>query len=319
MMSLLLAVTMYNEVAHGDHVSFQLDNALKMSIYDDIVVLDDGSDDGTWDVLTSYARIFNNIHVYRSDLNSILGGTENRKKTISEIIRKNFNPTWVNNRAADIVYPIKYAQNIKSIIESQPPNVCYASLPFIHLWRSVGWYRVDGFWGESAHNPYTMPVFWRFNKNFTWDTEDSKPGFHSGKNIPSNLGFETLGCISLVECNPLPNFGMIHYGMSSHRKLEEKFKWSMKAAEHADKIGFSIGMPPVKLMPTVAHWPRFNGYRTFHEFQIRLNRVNPDWFEEDVSTLPKPKIESLYELIKEYRPDRAHEYKETFDIIFREQ
>jgi glycosyltransferase involved in cell wall biosynthesis len=311
---------MYNEIEHGDHVGFQLDNALRMNIYDDIVVLDDGSTDGTWDVLNVYARFFNNIHIFRSDKNSILHNGENRRKTITEIIRKNnFSPDWISNRAADILYPLKYAQNIREIIEAQPINVAVVSAPFIHLWRSVGWYRVDDFWGGSAHNNF-MIAFWRYNKNFNWNDAESLAGIHTGVNVPTDLGigpYEAAGLIKPITHPPL--FGLIHYGMTTQYKIEEKFRWCMKASEQAYKIGRSVGMPPPKLMPTVAHWSRYNGYRTFTEFQARLERVKPAWVDEDVSKLPKPKIESLYELIKEYRPDRAQEYKETFDIVFREQ
>ena len=48
-MRIVLGVPMRNELEKG-HLHSQLENALKIS-YDDIVVLDDGSTDGTWDVL----------------------------------------------------------------------------------------------------------------------------------------------------------------------------------------------------------------------------------------------------------------------------
>ena len=52
-MRVVLGVTMHNEIDYGPHVYRQLDDALEMK-YDDIVVLDDGSTDGTWDVLKEY-------------------------------------------------------------------------------------------------------------------------------------------------------------------------------------------------------------------------------------------------------------------------
>lgn len=316
-MRLLLAITMYNEI---EHAAMQLDNAIKMGIYDDIVVLDDGSDDGTWDILNIYKQKFNNIHIFHTNKNSLLFNGENRWKTISEIIRNNgYSPDWVNNRAADILYPVKHAGKIRERIESQPPTVGYIGAPFIHLWRSLGWYRSDWFWGGCAdHN--SIVVFWRFSPNFKWDPNDSLAGVHTGKSTPSDLGFakcDGSGLLSPIDKPPL--FGLIHYGMTTHKKMEEKFRRSMYMSVATNKIGKNMGMPTPQYMPEVADWQLYNGYRTFHEFTIELSRANQDWFEEDISSMPKPKIESFYDVIREFSADRAEEYRRLFDATFGNQ
>jgi len=58
-MKVVLGVGMYNEIDYGPHVWLQMEDALAMD-YDDIVILDDGSTDGTWDVLEEYSRKYNN-------------------------------------------------------------------------------------------------------------------------------------------------------------------------------------------------------------------------------------------------------------------
>ena len=106
-MKIVLAVTTFNEIAH---VNLQLDNALEMGCYSEIVVLDDGSSDGTWDVLKQYAKKHNNIHVYRNEVNSVINKGKNRWAQISELV-KPYAPTWVNNRACDIIYPANNGQS----------------------------------------------------------------------------------------------------------------------------------------------------------------------------------------------------------------
>ena len=69
-------------------------------------------------------------------------------------------------------------------------------------------------------------------------------------------------------------------------------------------------MPPVKL------WPNFNGYKVFYEFGMKLKKVLPVWVKEDISNKEAPKIESLYDIIKEYNSKRAEEYKVLFNKCY---
>jgi hypothetical protein len=315
-MRLILAVAMYNET---EHAAMQLDNALKMGIYDEIVVLDDASIDGTRDILEEYRRKFNNIHVFRNKNNSILSHGENRWKTLSELIRdNNYLPDWVHIRAADVLCPIKYAKNLKDRIESQPPQVCYMGAPYICLWRSLGWYRVDGDWGGWAYNN-NMMVFWRYNKNFSWSPNASAAGFHTGNDVPTDLGFNpSLGSGLLSPITKPPLFGLIHYGTCSHRKMENRFRWNMHAASASAEIGKNMGIPVPAAMPEVVGWIHFNGYKMVYEFDIVLAPSRPDWFDGDANFTfePMPKIESFYEVIKEFNPVRAEEYKRLFEQTF---
>jgi glycosyltransferase involved in cell wall biosynthesis len=99
-MNIVLNITAYNE---EPMMAKQLDNALELKCHDHIVVLDDGSTDGTWDILQQYVRKHNNIHVFRNEKNSILFGGENRWKTVLRHAEQ-FEPTWINNRATDILF-----------------------------------------------------------------------------------------------------------------------------------------------------------------------------------------------------------------------
>lgn len=101
---LLLAITTHNE---EDHIELQLDNAIELGCYDKIVILDDGSTDSTCEIIEKYLDKNKNIYLFKNELNSVLNNGENRWVTISNIIRDGgFNPDWVNNRVADILYPI---------------------------------------------------------------------------------------------------------------------------------------------------------------------------------------------------------------------
>ena len=127
-MRLILAVSMYNEVEYGPHVRVQLDDALEMNCYDQIVVLDDGSTDGTWDVLQEYRRKHNNIHIFRNEKNSILNHGENKFKTLYDKV-ETFGPDWIQVRAADVIFSDP-AKNLyrKTILELDDKGVNFIGL-----------------------------------------------------------------------------------------------------------------------------------------------------------------------------------------------
>jgi len=306
-MSILLAVTTHNEELH---IGFQLDNALSMGCYDNIVILDDGSTDNTWNIISNYATNFKNIHIFRNDKNSVLSNGENRWVTISNIIRDSgFNPTWVNNRAADIVYPIKSGKILVEQIEYLTAKGAQTiSISFVNLWRSDSYYRVDGWWNEGIIDE-RMKVLWKYDNNFVWSDYDLKAGMHQGASIPSIHRKLNMGISSGKSA-----FGLVpglHYGMSSHAKMVSRFCWSMEKAIASSKINRSFDMPPPDRMPQVMYWGKFNGYKVFYEFNMRFEKLRNDWLLGN-ETFVKPKVESLYDTIKKYNSIRAEEYLELF-------
>ena len=99
-----LGIPVYNDILFIDQ---SVDNALK-SGFDYIVYLDDGSNDGTYEKLMSYAVEHKHIEVIRNEHNSILNNGPNRWMIVAEACRK-YNPDWIMIRAADqtLSYPLR--------------------------------------------------------------------------------------------------------------------------------------------------------------------------------------------------------------------
>ena len=316
-MRVVLAVAMYNEIEYGPHVELQLDNALKLKCFDDIVVLDDGSTDGTWDILQMYARKNNNIHVFRNEKNSILYYKTNRHKILYEHVEK-FNPTWIQLRAADVIF----SDSAKDVYRSQlevldDAGVKLISFPYVHLWRSKYWWRTDNVWGQHA-NSHTQDTLWKYSKNYSWLNKHTKASFHQGTFRPSYLGFERPILIAGINSNlkkPWP-ITLMHLGHSTHEKKEMKFRHTMEKAIAAQKIGLAVGVPPPLDMPPVEGWLNYNGYAGFHEFTLHLEKVPQLWYDEKIEECDPPIPKSFYSVIKEYNIKRAEEYKILYENIF---
>lgn len=308
---------MYNEVEYGPHVYRQLDDCLNLDVYDAIVVLDDGSNDGTWDVLKEYANKYDIIHIYRNDKNSIKEYSENRWKTLNRLAGE-FDPTWIHLRAADMLYSFHTKKYLKGQLERfLDENVYLVGIPIAHLWRSETWYRADNIWGRSVKEHMTR-TFYRYNKNAVWGDVRSKAGMHQGAAIPDNLGFDKSG--KTVSINDYidkvddywPIVGL-HLGHTTHEKKVRKFNWSMESAKAVGKYGRSISMPPPDKMPPVRRWLEFNGYKGFVEWNMVLKKVPQLWFAEKIVYGTKPVPRSIYETIKVWNPTRAEEYREIFN------
>lgn len=312
-MRLVLTTPMYNEV---NHIDTYMENVFDLDIYDDIVVLDDGSDDGTYDKLKFYESNYDNIHVFRNEQNSIESRGINRWYTLSQFTR-DLNPDWVNVRAADTFYSYKCKDLLKHRLEHYTElGMHVVAMPWVNVWRSKTWARMDGMWGNWVLGD-GIRTFWRFNKNFSWHEEHTKTGMHQGFVIPTYLNlsepFKTRN-MNLERPWEMVN---LHLGMCDHDCMVEKFRSTMKNASDAAKMGRSFGMPPPSNMPPVREWGRFNGYMAFYEFGMKLERVPQSW-KEDVDEINEsyPKIESLYEVIKEFNKPRAEEYKTLFERTY---
>lgn len=316
-MRIVLAIAMYNEIEYGPHVKIQLDNALKMDCFDEIVILDDGSTDGTWDVLQMYARKNNNIHVFRNERNSILYHEVNRHKILYEHVEK-FDPTWIQLRAADVIFPDSanniYRQQLEILNDE---GVQLVPFPYVHLWRSKYWWRSDNIWGAQASS-HTQPTLWKYNKNYSWLEKHKKAGFHQGTFRPSNLGFGNSAVIAGINSNlkkPWP-IVLLHLGHLTHEKKEMKFVHTMEKAVAAHKDGLANGIPPAFIMPPVKDWLHYNGYAGFHEFTLQLERVPQLWYNEKIVKDDSPIPKSFYSLIKKYHVERAEEYKSFYKNTF---
>lgn len=313
-MKIVLAVTMFNEINYGPHVWLQMDDALEMG-YDDIVVLDDGSTDGTWDVLQEYANKHNNIHVFRNEKNSILSKGVKRWKTLTDHCAK-FDPTWINYRAADQIYCPTYKNKYREVVEWFTAKRCHLIVfPIVHLWRSETWYRADAFWGTDVRHQ-TKAQLWRFNKDYIYKIVKAR--FHQGghfpayKNIKNPVHMGINSYFGLTDKNLGKNrdfpFIIFHLGHTTHAKKVAKFRWTLEAS----RKGESIGVPSV--IPPPHRWLSFNGYKGFQEFKMRFKQVNPLWYDGKPPEIePLPVIEPLTDVIADYNKGAAKEYQNLYN------
>ena len=291
-----------------------------MDLYSDIVVLDDGSDDGTWEALNEYSDKYKNIHVFKNDKNSVKEYSENRWKTLNRIAAE-YDPTWIHLRAADMLYSHPAKKLIRKQLERfLKGGILVASIPIAHLWRSEYWYRADNFWGQSIREHITR-TFYRFNPNATWRAARNKAGMHQGAAVPDNLGFDGPKRSAYINDGIPRKEGVwqivgLHLGHTTHEKKVRKFNWSMESASAAAKNGLSVSMPPPERMPKPENWLRFNGYKGFVEWNMNLQKAPQFWFDHKIGHEPKPVPKSLYETIKKWNPDRAEEYKILFERCY---
>jgi glycosyltransferase involved in cell wall biosynthesis len=299
-MRLTLAMTTYNEIEYGPHIEMQLNDALEID-YDDIVILDDGSDDGTWDVLEDYNSKYKHIHIFKNNNNSVRAKGQNRWLSLTQKCAE-YSPDWICIRAADMLYSAPLKRDLRKVIkEYSGKGFNKLRFPLIHLWRSDWWYRTDNIWGESV-----VSLFWKFNKNFGFLGNRDKAIDHQGAHIPDIINGRKpiLKEIRSREKSEF-KYTILHYGHTTHRKKEVKFVDMMDRAIK----GRTQNMPPPSKMPPVKKWLDYNGYRGFWEFGLKLKKVPQLWFDKPVPDVPRPKIESFYEIIKQYNEERAEEYK----------
>lgn len=315
-MKIVLVVPMRNEIEYGDHVHMQMDSALSMD-YDNIVVLDDGSTDGTWDVLKEYANKDNRVKVFRSERNSIISKGQNRWKTLVDYAAK-LDPTWIHFRAADQLHSKIYNEEMRKIIEFfHDKGASLIRFPLAHLWRSKWWYRADNVWGRDVVNQNKFQL-WRFDKSYKYNSRKSRAVFHGGQHLPSTVRYHGSHVRTVNEYikrsvgnNNHKLIVVLHYGHTTHRKKEVKFRLTMQAAAK----GMSMGCPGPANMPPVKDWLRYNGYKGFWEFNMVLKRCPQVWFDEPIpENIQKPEIKSFYNVINEFRADRAAEYQYLFDL-----
>jgi hypothetical protein len=323
--NIALGVPVFNEEIHID---MQIKNALKMDV-DNIIFLDDGSTDNTLSMLKEYSDKYSNIHVVSDDKNSVLSAGKNRWKKLHFLCTE-FNPDWIILRACDQIYSSPCFKNgkypIKSTFEEfDRRGVTMGCLPEIHLWRSEWWYRVDDIWGGSSSSG-VINHCWK--NNGEWDYRDRYdlaiphqgghiPNYYGGKPwINKHRGVPKIAGVNvLAKNNKIPPFPVVilHYGCSSHEKIVSKFDWQVK------QLKFAKGLTMPKNIPHPAKWCNVNGFRSAHEFGIKLKKVEDMWFEEDTPDVERPIIYSLAKDVEKYDGKRAREYSSLFKSTFGEE
>lgn len=319
-----LGIPMYNELKKG-HLVKTIENALAIGV-DDIVILDDGSDDGSWDVLSEYASKYDHIRIYRNEQNSVLCEGNNRWKFIVDRIAEK-RPDWVVIRAADQIY--SYVATVeggdqfrKRLTKFYHDGVEMVQIPLAHMWRSNTWYRADHVWGRDIRTHSKRPI-WRFSPKYNYKGRE-KTGTHRGWHHPNYFGFKApLKKRDINTCKMSEwDLVVIHLGHDTHKSKALKFEWSMEAARANAKNGRSSTMPPPEKMPPVKQWindrsGKNDGYKGFYEFNMEFSQAPEAWFPPGTDFSEEPPIpESLYETIKKYNVRRAEEYKMLYDKCY---
>ena len=279
-MKIVLGIPVYNNV---EFLKYTVDSMLSVG-FDDIVYLDDGSTDGTSELLQSYSDKYENIHVIKNDSNSVLTQGVNRWKILAEHC-KSFNPDWIIIRAADQVFSAMTKALLRPRLEYLlNTGVNAIGFPVAHFWRSRDWYRTDGEWGHSAEAHF--------------------PNHFEGKVVKSNINVGPLdnGVLPIV---------VLHYGMSSHDLIDSKLDFQMKMSDLVEVNG----VPRTNVMPHPKSWNRYNGYKIAHEHGAILTMAPQEWFDAPINHEPKPRprINSMYETIAKYNKSMALEYRKIYD------
>lgn len=315
-----IGMPMYNELVKGN-LHETMNNALAVG-FDDIVILDDGSTDGSWIILKQYEAIYPNVRVFRNNNNSVLKAGHNRWKFIVDKMAEK-KPDWIVVRAADQIYShratIAGGDHFRArLTKMYHQGVEAVRIPLAHLWRSRTWYRADNVWGRDISNHSKMPV-WRFDPSYSYSGRELT-GVHLGWHHPSYFGYGKGRKLKVANLNSggLENFDLVilHLGHTTHSKKVLKFKWSMAAAEANKDNGKSILMPAPENMPIVRKWLHFNGYKGFFEFNMKLCKAPSIWYAADDIEESKPIPESMYYTILEYNKVRAEEYKVLYDKFY---
>jgi glycosyltransferase involved in cell wall biosynthesis len=266
--------------------------------YDNVVYLNDGSTDDSYDKLIELTTGYDHIKVINSNKNSVLSASKNRWEVVAEECKK-FNPDWIMVRAVDEILSHPAQKLFKNnLYELDETGVNMVVFNYKHLWRSNWWYRADTFWaGHHSISLWKNNTGWKFNYGTGMHIGSHRPNFMTVKDVIRNINLKKEDEIVVI-----------HYGMSSHdllaRKLDYQINTSLKIKKRA------VGMPNHVPHPNV--WNHFNGYKVAYERNITLEKVKQIWFKDLVPESPKPEIKSLYAIVKKYDLAVAEEYAKIY-------
>lgn len=306
-MKIVLGIPVYNDL---EFLVDTLPSMLEIG-FDQIVYLDDGSTDGTYDFLVEQSRNNREIFVFRNKRNSILNHGPNRWSILTGMCSK-FDPDWIMVRAADEKFSAPAKELLRPRLEELlNTDVVVVSFPMVHLWRSTLWFRNDCAWGYSAHN-HVSDSCWKNNSGWAFVGDRQVANLHLGGHCPNKFSVNVVKAGINTEQNPSlpPPISILHYGMSSDALIERKLEFQL---ETSLKINGGIGLPPPNMMPHPSRWYDYNGYKTAYEVGIKFKQLYPVWLNSPVLDWPpEPKVKSLYNIIERYNKAMALEYAKIY-------
>jgi glycosyltransferase involved in cell wall biosynthesis len=308
-MKIALGIPVYNDIYFIDR---SVKNALNVG-FDEIVYFDDGSIDGTYEKLLSYAKQNEHIHVFRNEENSLFSGVGNKWQIVAEKCRE-FNPDWIMVRAADECLSCDTFARRRNLLrenleQCSKHGITTTCFPYVNLWRSEWWWRADNVCGSSLEAAVNESC-WRNDSGWAFEGSKVKAGLHFGLHAPNvykSMRYKNLNINLNHKRGMMPQIVILHYGMSSHELIESKLKRYIELKKALpDKVNMPVGIPVPK------NWAGLNTFKIGYEKNIILKRMHQGWIEENIPDEPMPKIKSLYSFLLQYDRDIAEEYRNFY-------
>lgn len=143
---------------------------------DGLVIFDDGSDDGTREVITSYSGDFE-LEIPSNAVNSPAYENYHRQRSLQHC--KRLNADWIITLDVDEVFERRAEYGgLRSLLESIPPEVSGVGFYRKELWRSDRYIRVDGNWAHRLE----VRAF-RFTDKLSYDISPA----YKADVMPSNI------------------------------------------------------------------------------------------------------------------------------------
>lgn len=112
---------------------------------DEIVILDDNSTDGTYEICKSYPKVVRIERVQGTDFAT----NESVPRIRLFEMTKEINPDWIISLDADEIMEDRFKREIRRLLDNPRGNYWFG-IVFYHFWHSMTHYRIDKLWRPGA-------------------------------------------------------------------------------------------------------------------------------------------------------------------------